>query len=56
MKDAATLEATQFGVNLAADYRIGLPIERLNAGEYLLTVEATEGKFTARREVRVRVR
>jgi len=56
MKDAATLEATQFGVNLAADYRIALPIERLNAGEYLLTVEATEGKFTARREVRVRVR
>ncbi len=56
MTDAASFESAQFGSSRAADYRLALPVERLNSGEYLLTVEATQGKFTARRDVRFRVR
>ena len=56
MKDAASLDAAQFGANHAADYRIALPIDRLNAGEYLLAIAATLGEHTAGRTVRFTVR
>jgi VWFA-related protein len=56
MKDAATLEATQFASSHAADYRIALPLERLNPGEYLMSLEAAQGEHSARRAVRFTVR
>lgn len=56
MKDAATLASAQFGANRAADYRIALPLERLTAGDYLLTIDAAQGQQTAGRAVRFAVR
>jgi len=56
MKDAVSLEAAQFGANRAADYRIALPIERLTAGEYLLSLEAAQGQHSAGRALRFTVR
>lgn len=40
----------------AADYQSRLPLATLKTGDYLLTVEATVGKTTARRDVRFRVK
>ena len=40
----------------AADYQSRLPLATLKTGDYLLTVEATDGKTTARRDVRFRVK
>ncbi len=48
MKDDASLDAVQFGSNHAADYRIALPIERLGPGEYLLAIDATQGRVRDR--------
>jgi VWFA-related protein len=56
MKDAASLDAAQFGANRAADYRIALPIERLTAGEYLLSIEAMQSQHSAGRALRFTVR
>jgi VWFA-related protein len=55
MKDVASLESARFGSGHAADYRIALPVERLNPGEYLLSIEAAQGQSTASRAVRFRV-
>jgi len=56
MKDAAMLDPAQFASSHAADYRIALPLERLNPGEYLLSLEAARGEQSARRAVRFTVR
>lgn len=56
MKDDASLDAVQFGSNHAADYRIALPIERLGPGEYLLAIDATQGKYATGRSLRFTVR
>jgi VWFA-related protein len=54
--EARSLSADQFAANGGVDYRLALPVERLEPGEYLLTIDATQGRFTARRGVRFRVR
>ena len=51
----ATVTADSFAGNRGADYRVELPLERLAGGEYLVTIEATQGKSTARRGVRFTV-
>ena len=50
------LAADRFAGKRGADYRLELPLERLERGEYLLTIEATQGQNTARRGVRFTVR
>ena len=45
----------QFSAGRAADYGVDLPIDRLDPGHYLLSVEATRGKNTARRDLRFTV-
>ena len=54
--EAVTFEPTRFGTRRAADCPFQLPLSRLAAGEYLLTIEAVAGKNTARRDVRFSVR
>ena len=50
------LAAEAFGTSRAADYSYVLPLESLPAGSYLLTIEATRGSTTARRDVPFTVR
>ena len=52
---ATTLEPARFQSGRFADYSIDLPLSRLGAGDYLLTVEATAQKNSARRDVRFQV-
>ncbi len=52
VNEVATLTADRFATGHGADHRIDLPVERLSGGEYLLTLEATQGEYTARRGVR----
>ena len=51
-----TLGPDRFAKDRAADYRIPLPIAGLARGPYLLTVEASQGKASARRQVRMAIR
>lgn len=51
-----TLRPEAFSASRAADYQLRLPLETLKAGDYLLTLETTVGKVTARRDVRFAVR
>ena len=51
-----TLEPTAFGAQRYADYRLDLPLDRLAAGEYLLTLEANTATKSARRDLRFIVR
>jgi len=53
--NTATLAADAFVQARGADYLRGLPLDRLEAGEHLLTIEATQGSVTARRGVRFSV-
>jgi hypothetical protein len=55
LNEVETLTAERFADNNGADYRINLPAERLGSGEYLLTIETSQGKQTARRGVRFTV-
>jgi hypothetical protein len=55
VNDVVKLAADRFTAGHGADHRIDLPIERLDSGEYLLTIEATQGEHTARRGVRFTV-
>jgi VWFA-related protein len=50
-----TLEPERFTAR-AADVRFDLPVASLKPGPYLLTLEATLGKTTARRDVRFEIR
>jgi hypothetical protein len=45
----------QFGAGRALDYYVDLPIGRLPAGEYLLSIEARTGTNTSRRDARFRI-
>jgi hypothetical protein len=51
----ATLAADAFAPARAADYQLDLPLDRLEPGEHLLTVEAARESLTARRSVRFSV-
>ena len=54
--DTVTLEAEQFAKSHSAEYRIRIPADRLTAGEYLLTLQASMGPHTTQRDIRFRVR
>jgi VWFA-related protein len=43
-------------VSAAADFRIDLPLDRLTPGQYLLTIQATDGQLAAGRALRFNVR
>jgi hypothetical protein len=53
--DTLSFEADQFAKDRSADYQIRLPVDRLTAGEYLLTLQATQGPHTAQRAIRFAV-
>jgi hypothetical protein len=55
-KDAYSLTPAQFSASRSADYRVAVPVDRLASGEYLLSIDASQGSHTARRGVRFRVR
>ncbi len=46
----------QFGANRSMDYRLELPLARLEPGEHLLTLEVRHGTTTVERDLRFRVR
>jgi VWFA-related protein len=50
------VEASAFGAERQADYRLDLPLDRLSDGEYLLTLDASTGATSARRTSRFTVR
>ena len=55
-EEALTLSADRFGTERSADYRLDVPLSRLVAGQYLLTIEAAGGKNTVTRDVRFSMR
>jgi hypothetical protein len=56
MDEAAALPAERFAATHSADYRLELPLAKLEPGEYLLTIDAAQGQNLARRGVRFTVR
>jgi VWFA-related protein len=54
--EGRVLDAESFDDQRGADYTLDLPIDRLAAGEYLLTIEAVAGDASARGDVRFSVR
>jgi VWFA-related protein len=55
VEDTRSIEADAFKANRSADYQLDLPLARLTAGEYLLTVEASRDKQRTSRSVRFQV-
>jgi hypothetical protein len=55
-QQSLAMDATEFGADHAADYRLDLPVGEFPAGEYLATIEASKGKLTVHRDVRFSVR
>ena len=55
-QSARTLDAAAFGAARSADYSLDLPVAGLQPGPHLLTIEATMGARTGRREVTFVVR
>ena len=51
-----TIEPGAFNPQRQADYHLDLPLDRLDAGEYLLTLEADTASASARRDFRFTVR
>jgi hypothetical protein len=51
-----TLGQDRFGPSRAADYRLTLALATLVRGPYLLSISATRGTLTARRDVRFTLR
>jgi hypothetical protein len=51
-----TFEANAFGANRSADFQFDLPMDRLAPGSYVLTITASLGERTVRRDVRFEVR
>jgi VWFA-related protein len=51
-----TLGQGQFGLARAADYRLTVPVAHLVKGPYLVSITATRGTQTARRDVRITLR
>jgi VWFA-related protein len=57
LDDTTTAAAERFNdPGRSADFRLNLPVERLDPGEYLLTVEISLGSRVERRDVRFSVR
>jgi hypothetical protein len=54
--ETTTLDAARFGSGRSTDCPFQLPLSRLAEGEYLLTIEASADRTSARREVRFVVR
>jgi hypothetical protein len=52
LTEVLTLDSAAFGDLRQADYRLELPLDRLAPGEHLLTIEATVGEVSVRRDVR----
>jgi len=50
------LDSSRFSGAHAAEYRLDLPMSRLEAGPHLLTIEASLGRTTIRRDARFTVR
>jgi hypothetical protein len=50
------LQPEQFGANRAMDYQLQLPLDRLPAGQYVLTMEVTHGNVKVRKDARFTVR
>jgi hypothetical protein len=46
----------QFGANRAMDYQLQLPLDRLPAGQYVLTIEVTHGNVKTRKDARFAVK
>ena len=46
----------QYGANRSMDYQLQLPLERLDPGPYLLTIEVTHGNVKVRRDARFEVK
>jgi hypothetical protein len=55
-QQVVTLAADSFGAAHSADCRLDVPVSVLDAGQYLLVVDATRGDLSARRGVRFAVR
>jgi VWFA-related protein len=53
--ETTRLEATSFSAARSADYRFTVPVDRLPAGEYLLTIDGAAGASTVHRAVRYHV-
>jgi hypothetical protein len=53
---ARSLTSDDFAKGRGADYTVELPLETLEPGEYLLTIEASERVRTVGRDVRFRIR
>ena len=56
LDETTSLSDDRFTGNRSADYRFELPVDRLERGEYLLTIEASQRQHVARRGVRFTVR
>jgi hypothetical protein len=54
-EETTRLETTSFAPTRSADCRFPVPVDRLPAGEYLLTIEGAAGTLTVHREVRFHV-
>jgi hypothetical protein len=48
---STTIAATRFNADHSAEFKFDLPLTTLGLGQHLLTIEATMGKATARRDV-----
>jgi VWFA-related protein len=51
-----TLGQDRFGPTRAADYRMSLPLANVAKGSYLVSITATRGTLTVKREVRITLR
>jgi hypothetical protein len=54
--DTRTFASDRFGASRTADYQLGLRVADLSPGDYLLSIEATSGKKSQRRNVRFSIR
>jgi hypothetical protein len=51
-----TLGQDRFGPTRAADYRLTPPLANLPRGPYLVSITATRGTLTAKRDIRITLR
>jgi hypothetical protein len=51
-----TVGPERFTPERASDYQFRVPLSGLEAGDYLLTFEATSGKIVAKRDVRFQIK
>jgi VWFA-related protein len=56
LEETTFLEAARFATTRSFDYRLDLPLSKLEAGPHLLTIEAHLGKSVVKREARFSVR